>query len=159
MVDLSGIALVEEADIQSGIVRGALAYWRGKGAEDRPPPRARLDPAEIPRLLPNLILKEVRRDPWDFRYRLVGTNVREHSRSNWTGKWMSEMPGQDGSSVVYRVARQVAESERPLLYRPPYVGPHREFKFCEACVLPWADEAGTVDRLMIAVDFIASFES
>lgn len=158
MVDLSGIDLSDEAELQSEVVRAVLAYWRGKGGDRGPPPRNLLDPADIPRLLPNLILKEVRRDPWDFRYRLVGTAVREHSRSDWTGKWMSQMPGQDERSSIYRVARWVAENARPLLYRPPYVGPHKEFKHCEAAMLPWSGDSGSVERLLIAVDFIPSID-
>lgn len=156
MADLSGITVIEEAELASDVVRAALAYWRSKARDGRPPARSTLDPAEIPRLLPHVMLKEVRRDPWDFRYRVVGTSVREHSRSDWTGKWMSELPGQDQHSVIYRVARMVAESGAPLIYRPPYVGPHKEFKVCEAAVLPWTDEAGAIDRLMIVVDFLTA---
>lgn len=156
MVDLSGIALIDESELASDIVRAALAYWRSKRRGDGPPFRADLEPAEIPRLLPHLILEEVRRDPWDFRYRLVGTSVREHSRSDWTGKWASDMPGQDEASAVYRVARWAAETGRPVIYRPPYVGPHKEFKHCEAAVMPWADAEGVVDRVLVAVDFLTS---
>ncbi len=156
MVDLSGIALVEESELASDVVRAVLAYWRSKRRGAGPPSRFDLEPAEIPRLLPHLILKEVRRDPWDFRYRLFGTSVREHSRTDWTGRWMSEMPGQDEGAAVYRVARWVAENGSPIIYRPPYVGPHKEFKYCEAAVMPWSDADGVVDRVMVAVDFLTS---
>ncbi len=154
MVDLSGIALIEASELNSDVVRAAVAYWQGKRRDGALPRRAALDPAEIPRLLPNLILKEVRREPWDFRYRLVGTNVREHSRANWTGKWMTEIPGQGAESTVFRVVRWVGENGRPAIYRPPYVGPHKEFKYCEAAVMPWTDADGIIDRLLVAVDYL-----
>ena len=109
-----------------------------------------------PRLLPHLMLQDVRRDPWDFRYRLVGTTVREHSRADWTGRWMSEIPGQGEGSTVFRVVRWVSEAGAPAIFRPPYVGPHKEFKYCEAAVMPWTDDAGTIDRLMVAVDFLTA---
>jgi hypothetical protein len=63
-------------------VRGAVEYWQSKRAGDAPPFTDSLDPLEVPRLLPHLMLKDVRRDPWDFRYRVVGATVREHSRHN-----------------------------------------------------------------------------
>lgn len=113
-----------------------------------------LDPMEVPRLLPHLMLKDVRRDPWDFRYRVIGATVREHSRHNWTGRWMSEVDGQGEGSTVFRVMRWVSEGRRPAIFRPPYVGPHKEFKICEAAVMPWCSRDGLVDRVLVAVDFL-----
>lgn len=156
MADLTGIVLIGEAELNSDIVRTAVAYWRDRRRDGVLPRRAELDPADIPRLLPHLMLKEVRRDPWDFRYRLVGTTVREHSRADWTGRWMSEIPGQGEGSTVFRVVRWVSEAGAPAIFRPPYVGPHKEFKYCEAAVMPWTDDAGTIDRLMVAVDFLTA---
>jgi hypothetical protein len=48
-------------------VRAAVDYWESKRTRDMPPDRATFDPLAIPRLLPNLMWKDVRRDPWDFR--------------------------------------------------------------------------------------------
>jgi hypothetical protein len=156
MVDLADINLIEEAELNSAVVRAALAYWRGKRRDGRLPDRAELDPIEIPKLLPHLMLKEVRREPWDFRYRLVGTSVREHSYVNWTGKWMSEIPGQGPQSTVFRVVRWVSERGEAAVYRPPYVGPHKEFTYCEAAVMPWTGNGGAVDRVLVAVDFLTT---
>ena len=156
MAELPGIALIDEAELNSDIVRAAVAYWRGRSRGGALPRRALLDPAEIPHLLPHLMLKDVRRDPWDFRYRLVGTSVREHSRADWTGKWMSEIPGQGAGSTVFRVVRWVSEAGAPAIFRPPYVGPHKEFKYCEAAVMPWTDDAGTIHQVMVAVDFLTA---
>lgn len=154
MVEVAGIKLIAAAEVKSDIVRVLIAYWQDKHRDGKLPNRDHLDPLEIPRLLPHVLLKEVRRDPWDFRYRVVGTVVREHSRTDWTGKWMSQIDGQGEGSIVFRVARWVSEEGKAAIYRPPYVGPHKEFKYCEAAVLPWANAAGLVDRVMIAVDFL-----
>ncbi|HWA46684.1 MAG TPA: PAS domain-containing protein [Dongiaceae bacterium] len=153
---LEGIKLITTAELNSDIVRAVIDYWQSKQRDGKLPTREELEPADIPRLLPNIMLKEVRRDPWDFRYRVVGTAVREHSRSNWTGKWMSEIDGQGADSTVFRVVRWVSEEGRPAIYRPPYVGPHKEFKYCEAAVLPWSNAAGLIDRLMVAVDYLVT---
>ncbi len=156
MGELGGIKLISAAELNSDIVRAVIDYWQGRHRDGKLPAREELESADIPRLLPNIMLKEVRRDPWDFRYRVVGTTVREHSRSNWTGKWMTEIDGQGDGSTVFRVTRWVCEEGRAAIYRPPYVGPHKEFKYCEAAVLPWINSAGIVDRLMVAVDYLVA---
>jgi hypothetical protein len=154
MADLAGIKLIEASELNSEVVRVAVEYWQSKRAGEAPPLSNSFDPLEVPRLLPHVMLKDVRRDPWDFRYRVVGTIVREHSRDNWTGKWMSEVEGQGETSTVFRVMRWVSEEARPAIFRPPYVGPHKEFKYCEAAVMPWAGSDGLVDRVLVAVDFL-----
>ena len=154
MGSLDGIILIAAAELSSESVRGVVEYWDRKRAAQPAPRTDSFDPLEIPRLLPHVMLKDVRRDPWDFRYRVVGTTVREHSRDNWTGKWMSEVPGQGPESRVFRVMQWVAENLRPAIFRPPYVGPHKEFKYCEAAVMPWTDVEGYADRILVAVDFL-----
>jgi hypothetical protein len=154
MGELAGIKLIEPSELNSGIVRAAVDYWNSKRIGPAPPDRDSFDPLEVPRLLPHLMLKDVRRDPWDFRYRVVGTIVREHSRDNWTDKWMSEVAGQGEGSKVFGVMRWVSEQREPAIFRPPYVGPHKEFKYCEAAVLPWCSREGLVDRVLVAVDFL-----
>ncbi len=154
MGDLGGIKLIQASELNSEIVRAAVDYWQSKRMGDRLPDSGSFDPLEVPRLLPHLMLKDVRRDPWDFRYRVIGTVVREHSRDNWTGKWMSEVAGQGEGSTVFRVMHWVSEHGEPAIFRPRYVGPHKEFKYCKAAVMPWCNREGLVDRALVAVDFL-----
>ena len=156
MDDLGGIKLIQASELNSGIVRGAVDYWQSKRSGDAPPLSESLDPLEVPRLLPHLMLKDVRRDPWDFRYRVVGTLVREHSRHDWTGKWMTELDGQGPGSILFRVKQWVAEPGKPAIYRPLYVGPHKQFKHCEAALMPWVDAGGQTDRVLAAADFLTN---
>ena len=56
----------------------ALAYWRDKRAGRRMPARLDIDPIEIPKLLPHVMLVDVL-GPGHYRYRLIGTeNAIEH---------------------------------------------------------------------------------
>ena len=50
----------------------------------------------------------------------------------------------------------VLTERRPLLARPPYIGPHKDFLFVESVILPLAGDGQSVDMLMFAVDFIGS---
>src|SRR5271163_2944830 len=65
-------------------LRAAYDYWRRIAAGKAMPCRRDLDPADIPRLLPHVMLVDVLADG-RYRYRLIGTaNAREHGM-NATG--------------------------------------------------------------------------
>jgi hypothetical protein len=57
---------------------------------------------------------------------------------------------------LFRVTQWVAEQARPAIYRPPYVGPHKDFKRCEAALMPWVNASGQTDRVLAAADFLTS---
>jgi hypothetical protein len=64
------------------------AYWssiRPPGA--RMPGRQHFDPAALPRLLPMIRLYDVFRDPWRFRYRLMGSELVRILGRDPTGQW------------------------------------------------------------------------
>src|SRR6185312_534525 len=63
------------------------AYWLAKRGQRRMPSRWDIDPAEIPRLLRNLMLIDVSHDPIRFRYRLIGSNVVDATGEDRTGRW------------------------------------------------------------------------
>lgn len=149
-----GLELKPE-DLVSPVLRKGLAHWR-KLAGGRPMPARRdLDPLDIPQLLPHIMLKDIRRRPLDFRYRLVGSTVRQHSTADYTGRWMSSIPHQGQASIVWRVCAWVAEKGRPLLLRPPYAGPQNHFMWVEAAVLPLAGSDGkTAEKLLVFLDFL-----
>lgn len=60
-------------EIASPRVKWLLAYWREKRLDRPCPDRRDIDPIEMKPVLPYLILSEIRRNPLDVRYRLVGT--------------------------------------------------------------------------------------
>ncbi len=54
------------------------------------PDRADLDPAEIPLLLPYILISEVEQ-PFRIRYRLIGTEVVHVTGMNFTGHYLDEL--------------------------------------------------------------------
>lgn len=71
------------------------AYWRSiRPAGARMPGRQHFDPAALPRLLPLIRLYDVFRDPWRFRYRLMGSELVRLVGRDLTGQWFTAgMPG------------------------------------------------------------------
>jgi hypothetical protein len=146
--------------IQSLIVRDGYLYWLAKRNEGRLPSRGDFDPPfDVPSLAKFMMLKDVRRDPLDFRYRFVGTAVRPHMTADWTGKWMSEISFQRSPSMIWDYHQHVAETGEAMLIRPEYVGPLADYLFVEAALLPLATDHDVVDKIMIFIDFIRRAEA
>lgn len=58
------------------------------------PGRAHFDPFDVPSSLPSVTLMDVERDPFRFRYRVMGTDVTYNMDFDGTGKYLDEVvPG------------------------------------------------------------------
>jgi hypothetical protein len=153
--------MIDRDDIRSTYVLTGYDYWLGKtralADPSTLPARRDFDPLiETPRLAPRIMLMDVLQDPFDFRYRLVGTALRRHMAQDWTGQKLSEIPFQRIGSTVWDNNELVTRERRPLLARPPYIGPHKDFLFVESIILPLASDGDRVDMLMFVVDFIGA---
>lgn len=149
----SGAFDLDLTGIQSSIVRRGYAYWRSRCA-DRLPSRAMIDPTDIPALLPHVVIHGVQREPLDFVYRLIGTEVRRHMAEDRTGQWMSAVPGQRPPSQIWDNLARLVATGRPILNQTPYTGPHRDFLRMESVQLPLAADGVKVDMILVFVDFL-----
>lgn len=144
-IDISGV--------RSDVVKRGYAYWRSRCGPGLPA-RAKIDPVDIPPLLPHVIIHGVQRKPIDFVYRLIGTEARRHMAADRTGQWMSAIPGQGPGSQIWLNLLNVAASGQPIVNHTPYVGPHRDFVRMESVQLPLAADGVTVDMILVFVDFL-----
>lgn len=82
----AAMALPQHQDL-----RDFMAYWESK-RNGGIPDRADIDPVEIPKLLPNVLLIDVIGQPaFDFHYRLLGTAIVEVDGVDYRGSKLSEM--------------------------------------------------------------------
>jgi hypothetical protein len=148
-------AIITEQELTSELIIEGFRYWKSKRIGDAIPARCAFDPLlEIPGLVRFMMLKDVQWEPLDFRYRLVGTGLRNHMTTDWTGKFMSEVEYQRPPSTIWDYHRQVAESGQPLFIKPNYVGPHKDYLFIESVLCPLAKDHRKVDMIMIFIDFM-----
>jgi len=129
-------------------------YWRRKRAGRAMPSRRDVDPAEIAKILPHIFLLDVRQQPLDFRYRLIGTKMDEHMLGRYTGLWMSQIPHQKAPSRIWANCRKVALEGRPLSGDTPYIGKGKEFLTTEDLIMPLSADGRTVDMLFVTVGFV-----
>lgn len=80
------------SDRRHGNLRAFYTYWQSKQADQRPPRRADIDPIDIPKLLPNVLLIDVVGTPaYDFHYRLLGTAIAAFDGIEYRGSMLSQM--------------------------------------------------------------------
>lgn len=131
-----------------------LAYWHDKRGSRPLPSRADIDPLEFPWILGDLSLVEVHRSggaPLRYRFRLVGSRVRERFGYDLTGTWLSEMPGTDYRLRLHKTFAEVVEKAVPMSEQLHMLIDDQLHDY-EVLRLPLG-EGERVDMLMIAVDF------
>ena len=79
-------------------LKDILAYWGSKRAERAMPARRDIDPLEIPKLLPRLLMVDTAERLDDFCYRLEVCKGFENDR---TGLLFSQLPRIENYDVVY----------------------------------------------------------
>lgn len=141
--------------LRSKINRQALDYWIRIRGERTMPSRADLDPIDIRRILPNVVLIDVANDPLDFRYRLIGTKIASQLNNDHTGKWMSEIPHQKPPSKIWSSCETVVNERIPMTTEVPYEGRNKDFAVSEDIVMPLSGDGVTVNMLFVVVDFFS----
>jgi hypothetical protein len=136
-------------EVCSPPVADIFRYWESKRAGRPMPGRSDIDPADIVRHLPGLMLVEVRRDPLDSVYRLVGTREVTARGCDPTGKRVAEnWFGADAQDVVANYERVVAT--RSFLYHDDeFVRPGGRFVHDESLFLPLATQGDEVGQIMV----------
>ena len=139
--------------LNSPRLREAYAYWDAKRKNKLMPSRADIDPVEIPQLLPYVILIDVVREPFDFRYRLIGTRARDIMRRDFTGLFFSEIPGKGKESTLWCGCDAVVSSKAPMSWQTPYVGPEHFLRNCENVLLPLSNDGANVTMIFKVISF------
>ncbi len=136
------------------VIREAEEYWNSIRGARLMPARADIVPEAIVKLLPNVILMDVSRDPLNFRYRLIGTEIERHSAGNHTGKWITDIPERAPPSNVWDNLQAVIEERRPSTRSVPYVGRHQDFITTRQITMPLSSNGTDIDMLFLVIDYI-----
>ncbi|MEQ9334639.1 PAS domain-containing protein [Thalassobaculum sp.] len=143
------------ATLASPRLRELRDYWLSLAAGRVMPAREDLDPLDIPRLLPNLMLVDVFHDPQRFRLRLVGTRLTELAKRDSTGRWMDASLYGDNTERVLLDLRACADTGAPVasLDTAPYL--ENDWIRAEALLLPLGRQDGTVDMILEGIEVVA----
>ena len=149
-MDPSGKAL---ADVRSPLLRQIHDYWLEKRGSKLMPARADLDPLDIPRLLPNIILMDVMPADNRLHVRLVGTLVVEMFGADYTGQFLDEIEFGEVREKVLEDYNAAVTAARPLFsdHRFRKLGGH--LFDIERVILPLSSDGGQVHMLLALLDF------
>lgn len=136
-------------------VRALYHHWRAIHPARGLPGRQHFDPTAVPRLLANVWLVDVARDPLRFFYRVMGTALVEAGAPVRTGQWLHEAVADQATRArMEAFMTQAVETRAPNWRRGvPTIYHHRHVSELEVIVLPLARDGRTVDALLNATVF------
>jgi hypothetical protein len=115
------------------------------------PKRGDFDPMDLAYILGDMSLIEVHRDPLRFRFRVHGTSLAEKFGSEYTGKFVDEMPNTEYTRIVTGHFTEVVMTGWPMMARlVDDVDGYRQWD-AEALVLPLSRNGDELDMLFGAV--------
>jgi hypothetical protein len=130
-------------------------YWLRQAAGSPMPSRGDIDPLDIIKLLPHIMLVDVL-DDGRYRYRLIGTsNMQEHG-INATGRYLDEvLPGPEYRDHVLRLYDECVQSRQPVYSESLFMRPGRLVaeRHTKVLFLPLAPNGERVNMVFVAQVF------
>ncbi|MBM3571189.1 MAG: PAS domain-containing protein [Alphaproteobacteria bacterium] len=140
--------------IESKRLGGLFGYWHSKRRGRRMPDRADIDPLDIPKILPNIVLVESMPERLDcFRYRLIGAEIVRAFGRDLTGQTTDEIltPALRTLAIASFVACRDAGAPLRQIWIRPLAG----VRNYERIVLPLADGSVAAAMILVGIDILA----
>jgi hypothetical protein len=128
-------------------------YWEEKRAERRMPRRADIDPIEMVRYLPNLMIVDVVPDERRYVYRLVGTREVEARGRDPTGKPVGDAFIGSSRENVLAHYDQVVSSCRPLVDTATVTRTDGRVDETHVIFLPLSEDGVSVSQILVYTHF------
>jgi hypothetical protein len=135
------------------LLRSLYEYWDGVRGGRRMPARADIDPVEIPKVLPYIIMYNVA-PGGGFTIRLVGEEVQQFVGRNTTGQPAGACMAPPAAALMIEILAAVA-TERAPKFRAGKAHWHKakSYRDFEACFLPLSSDGETVDVILGGIRF------
>jgi hypothetical protein len=133
-------------------LRTLHTLWQRIRGNRQMPARRDFDPADVPRLLPDMFLVDVLPNAQverRFRVRLQGTAQVDYFGADWTGRFLHEMIDQASADRFCAVGDHVVASREPWMSTGDlYWLPEKPFYRFETLLLPLSDDGATVNMIL-----------
>ena len=127
------------------------AYWRTKRGERSMPARNDIDPIEIPKLLPHILLLES--SGGRLRYRLVGSAIVDEFELDPTGKFLDNLLPEERFRVASKSYMKVMELSRPIITRSVFTARRKNSVIVTRLLLPLSDDGKHVNMILAGLWF------
>lgn len=135
------------------MLRAMYDYWSGKRAGRSMPRRADIDPSEIPKLLPNMMITEALENGARFRYRLSGTAVTEAFGLSLTGQFVDEVMKGPYRDFILRLYRNVYINRRCVFCMSRYTGSENPGMTTKRLFAPLSEDDLVVNQVLVIQTF------
>lgn len=148
-----GPAVVDVSDLGGDQLGAFGRYWLGLAERAGGiPAREDFNPADLPQLLPNLIVLE-NVGGGDFLYRLLGTGVDLFTKRNYTGLRTSEIPGHGPGNRIYALYTETLRAGALMGCTLPYVGHSTVCRSVRQIAAPFRGSDGSGDQIVSLIEF------
>ncbi len=130
-----------------------LDYWNRKRGDRMMPARADIDPTEIPKLLPHIMITDVIDGGARFRYRLFGTALVEGYGRDATGRYVDEMLAPERVTALHAFYQTMCKTRRPYYVRTHYPTASNFNLVSNRIVAPLSSDGTTIDKMITALTF------
>jgi hypothetical protein len=130
-------------------IRDLHGYWDAKRGGRAMPARADIDPTELKRYLPDVILIDVVEDVRRYVYRLVGTHEVEMRGSDPTGKPVGEAFYAESADDTMALLDRVVQSKAPVLYHGTYQPTRTRIQEEDTLFLPLSKDGSAVNMILV----------
>jgi hypothetical protein len=130
------------------------AYWSSKLCGRPMPSRSDIDPIEIPKLLPWIMLVDVQEGGANFRYRLVGSEIASHVGAALTRRTVGSAVAGPYTEWLLGVYRTAVERKKPVFSRSELGFGSRGLKrVVSRLMLPLSSDGETVSMILNGQDY------
>jgi hypothetical protein len=128
-------------------------YWRAKCAGRSMPQRRDIDPADIPSLLPHILITEMLEEGTRYRYRLAGSVVTEAFGRSLTGRYVDEIMTGQYREFIIRLYRSLYLDRRCVFCESRYNNGVRPGISTKRLFMPLSSDGRLVDQALIVQTF------
>jgi hypothetical protein len=144
-------------DFRAGLTDPLLGrgydYWRAKCAGRSMPRRRDIDPADIPSLLPHILITEMLEEGTRYRYRLAGSAVTEAFGRSLTGRYVDEIMTGQYREFITRLYRSLYLDRRCIFCESRYTNGVRTGVSTKRLFMPLSNDGRVVDQVLIVQTF------
>jgi len=126
-------------------------YWRERCRDGVLPSRADIEPLDLVDVLPHLILVDVAHEPFEMRYRLVGTWICEHGGRDPTGENLEAAHFSSNWEKTRDEYRRAIDNGAPVFASARPIDAGKEFVPINRVFLPLAGPDGRVNMVLVCV--------
>jgi hypothetical protein len=122
-------------------------YWDAKREGRTMPRRSDIDPSEIPKLLPRILIVQALGDG-RFRYRLAGTGIVEAFGVEMTGALVGDIARGEYRKQLLTIYETAFAARRPLLAYSRYYGIQQTPRNATRLLLPLSPDGRVMDQVL-----------